>query len=53
MPLYMKMSENISETTRHLKFRYISIDSYKSSTDCFCKKLHLRSLAGFQTHVIK
>ena len=25
MPLYMKMSENINETTRHLKFRYISI----------------------------
>ena len=25
MPLYMKMSENINETTRHLKFRDISI----------------------------
>ena len=25
MPLYMNMSENINETTRHLKFRYISI----------------------------
>ena len=25
MPLYMKMSKNINETTRHLKFRYISI----------------------------
>ena len=25
MPLYMKMSENINETTRHLKFHYISI----------------------------
>ena len=25
MPLYMKMSENINETTRHLKFRCISI----------------------------
>ena len=25
MPLYMKMSQNINETTRHLKFRYISI----------------------------
>ena len=25
MSLYMKMSENINETTRHLKFRYISI----------------------------
>ena len=24
MPLYMKMSENINETTRHFKFRYIS-----------------------------
>ena len=31
MPLYMKMSENINETTRHLKFRYISILT-KSST---------------------
>ena len=25
MPFYMKMSENINETTRHLKFRYIFI----------------------------
>ena len=25
MPLYMKMSQNINEKTRHLKFRYISI----------------------------
>ena len=25
MPLYMKMSEKINETTRHFKFRYISI----------------------------
>ena len=25
MPLYMTMSQNINETTRHLKFRYISI----------------------------
>ena len=25
MPLYLEMSENINETTRHLKFRYISI----------------------------
>ena len=25
MPLYMKISQNINETTRHLKFRYISI----------------------------
>ena len=25
MPLYMKMSQNINETTRHLKFRYILI----------------------------
>ena len=29
MPLYMKMSENINETMRHLNFRYI----YKSSMD--------------------
>ena len=28
MPLYMKMSQNINETTRHLKFRYISILIY-------------------------
>ena len=40
MPLYRKMSQNINKTTRHLKFRYISIltnllqifDSYKSSS---------------------
>ena len=25
MPLCMKMSQNINKTTRHLKFRYISI----------------------------
>ena len=25
MPLYLKMSENINETTRHLKFCFISI----------------------------
>ena len=25
MSLYLEMSENINETTRHLKFRYISI----------------------------
>ena len=25
MPLYMKMSQNINKTTRHLKFCYISI----------------------------
>ena len=25
MPLYLKMSENINETRRHLRFRYISI----------------------------
>ena len=25
MSLYMKMSQNINKTTRHLKFRYISI----------------------------
>ena len=32
MPFYLKKSENINQTTRHLKFRYISI-FYKSSTD--------------------
>ena len=25
MPLYLKMSQNINKTTRHLKFCYISI----------------------------
>ena len=25
MPLYMKMSQNINKTTRHLKFRFIYI----------------------------
>ena len=25
MPLYMKMSQNINKTARHLKLRYISI----------------------------
>ena len=25
MPLYMKISENINEKTRHLQYRYISI----------------------------
>ena len=25
MPWYIKMSQNISKTTKHLKFRYISI----------------------------
>ena len=33
MPLYMKMSENINETTRHLKFRYISIITNLLRTD--------------------
>ena len=28
MPLYVKMSQNINETTRHLKLRYISILIY-------------------------
>ena len=31
MHLYLKMSGNINEKTRHLKFRYISI-FYESST---------------------
>ena len=31
MPLYMKMSQNINKTMRHLKFCY----SYKSSTDIY------------------
>ena len=33
MPLYMEMSENINETTRHLKFRYISILTNLLRTD--------------------
>ena len=33
MPLYMKMSENINEATRHLKFRYISILTNLPRTD--------------------
>ena len=33
MPLYMKMSQNINEMTRHLKFRYISILTNLLSTD--------------------
>ena len=28
MPLSMKLSQNINETTRHLEFRYISIPTY-------------------------
>ena len=33
MPLYMKMSQNINETTGHLKFRYISILTNLLRTD--------------------
>ena len=33
MPLYMKMSQNINETMRHLKFRYISILTSLLRTD--------------------
>ena len=33
MPLYMKMSENINKTTRHFKFRYISILTNLLRTD--------------------
>ena len=33
MPLYMKMSQNINETTRHLKFRFISILTNLLRTD--------------------
>ena len=33
MPLYLKMSENINETTRHLKFCYISILTNLLRTD--------------------
>ena len=33
MPLYMKMSQNISKTMRHLKFCYISILTNLLRTD--------------------
>ena len=33
MPLYLKMLENIYQTTRHLKFRYISILTNLLRTD--------------------
>ena len=33
MALYMKMSQNINKTTRHLKFRYISILTNLPRTD--------------------
>ena len=33
MSLYMKMSQNINRTTRHLKFRYISILTNLLRTD--------------------
>ena len=33
MPLYMKMSQNINKTTRHLKFRYTSILTNLLRTD--------------------
>ena len=33
MPLSLKMSENINETTRHLKFRYILILTNLIRTD--------------------
>ena len=35
MPLYLKMSENINETTRHLKFHYISILTNLLQTDIY------------------
>ena len=33
MPLYLKMSENIYQTTRHLKFRYSAILTNLLRTD--------------------
>ena len=33
MPLYIKMSQNINETTRHLKFRYTLILTNLLRTD--------------------
>ena len=39
MLLYMKISENINETTRHLKFRYISILSNLLRTDSETKSV--------------
>ena len=41
MPLYMKMSENRNETTRHLKFRYISILTNLLRTLCLSVSLSL------------
>ena len=35
MPLYLKMSENINETTRYLKFYYISILTNLLRTDVY------------------
>ena len=44
MPLYMKMSENINETMRHLKFCYILI----LTTPGFHKKLSKECLLVIQ-----
>ena len=45
MPLYMKMSQNINKTMRHLKFCYISIltnlQRKKSSTEIFYVRIEI------------
>ena len=39
MPLYMKMSQNINKTMRHLKFSYISILTNLLRTDNEAKRV--------------
>ena len=39
MPLYLKMSENIYQTMRHLKFRYLSILTNLLRTDNETKRV--------------
>ena len=41
MPLYMKMSQNINKTTRHLKFRYISILTNLLLLSSICKNQNI------------
>ena len=41
MPLYMKIAQNINETTRHLKFRYISILTNLLRTDLLLRTIYV------------
>ena len=41
MPLYMKMSQNINKTTRHLKFCYISILTNLLNVSLFYFKIYI------------